>query len=286
MTVFQMVKYHGQTYPDHIPLNYEEVTGTFDSVAATSTLGMSLHTEYSFDSREFSTPLVTRFPEIIAANKRGIPQLWKNPTWASQFADFVFALIGEGLPPKIIEVHPPFSDYTDLDGFIASYSVFEAKIKACFPETQILLENRCGSRYGKSFLVSKFEDVVTVKRKIEMNRLALRLAFDVPQIFTAEQADDSKAYTALLEQASTIKDFIEGVHLWGKKETKSGRRVSHCGDLNTYFKDPAAKQEFLTEFVRCFDDGKIRKMVLEVNSGNDDLRSILSDLEAAGVRFV
>ena len=33
-------------------------------------------------------------------------------------------------------------------------------------------------------------------------------------------------------------------------------------------------------------DGVARKMVLEVNSGNEDLRSIVADLQGVGVKFV
>ena len=31
---------------------------------------------------------------------------------------------------------------------------------------------------------------------------------------------------------------------------------------------------------------RARKMVLEVNSGNDDLQSIVADLQSVGIRFV
>ena len=43
---------------------------------------------------------------------------------------------------------------------------------------------------------------------------------------------------------------------------------------------------FLQGFRTCFDDGVVRKMVLEVNSGNEDLQSIVTDLRGIGVRFV
>lgn len=48
---------------------------------------------------------------------------------------------------KIIEIHPPSNDYTDIASFVKNYSVFEQKIKAYFPNVEILIENQCGSIY-------------------------------------------------------------------------------------------------------------------------------------------
>ena len=76
------------------------------------------------------------------------------------------------------------------------------------------------------------------------------------------------------------------MHLWGKKLSSTGRKVAHCGDLNTYFGDPEVKKHFLQAFKGCFDDGTTRKMVLEVNSGNEDMLSIISDLKSVGIAFM
>lgn len=62
--------------------------------------------------------------------------------------------------------------------------------------------------------------------------------------------------------------------------------MAHCGDLNSYFGDPGIKEHFLQAFKDCFDDGIARKMVLEVNSGNNDLQSIVADLRDVGICFV
>ena len=80
---------------------------------------------------------------------------------------------------------------------------------------------------------------------------------------------------------------IGGVHLWGKRKSEAGRLVSHCGDLTSYFGgDMGLKAQFLRQFNTTFDDGIARKMVLEVNSGNDDLLSIITDLRENGVGFI
>ena len=133
MTRFEMVKYHSQEYPDNIPLRIEEIAAHFDIHEITGLLGYSLHTEYSYGKRSLNSPLITMYPEITA-QKDGVPQLWKNRIWALLFADFITELAGVDIQPKVIEIHPPFNDYTDKECFITSYSAFEDTIKSRFPE--------------------------------------------------------------------------------------------------------------------------------------------------------
>lgn len=152
---------------------------------------------------------------------------------------------------------------------------------------EILIENRCGSVYhGGKFALSKVKDVAELCEKIESNNLALKIAYDVPQIYTAYNALKRDALISLLEQTKPYWGSIGGVHLWGKRLSETGRKVSHCGDLNSYFGDDAVKTDFLEAFKDCFDDGIVRKMVLEVNSGNDDLKPIIADLQSVGISFV
>ena len=42
----------------------------------------------------------------------------------------------------------------------------------------------------------------------------------------------------------------------------------------------------MTAYAECFGDGVVRKMVLEVNSGQEDMSSILEDLRGVGVSFI
>jgi hypothetical protein len=55
VTIFEMVKYHGQTYPREIPLRVEEVAGHFDIERINHSLRYSLHTEYSYGKRKFES---------------------------------------------------------------------------------------------------------------------------------------------------------------------------------------------------------------------------------------
>lgn len=287
MTAFEMVKYHAQEYPSDIPLRVEECAAHFDITAVKAELKRSLHTEYSYGKRKFDSSVVTAFPALTEAQKNGVPQLWKSVGWGLQFADFICTLTA-GTVPAVIEVHPPFTDYTNMDDFVASYMAFEEVILDRYPDVDILIENRCGSVYkGGKFLVSKLQDVAALCEQIEKNQLRLKIAYDVPQIYTAHNAKKQTAYLDLLRQTRELRQHIGGVHLWGKRKSESGRLVAHCGDLTSYFDDDMeTKQLFLQEFARCFDDGVSRKMVLEVNSGNDDLMSIITDLRSVGVVFV
>lgn len=287
MARFEMVKYHTQEYPGDIPLRYEECTAHMDISAVNATLQPSLHTEYSYGKRKFDTDLVQQFPTICEAQKDGVPQLWKSEQWASEFAMFVIALAGD-ITPAVVEVHPPFADYATFDSFLASYKVFENAILEHFPNVNILIENRCGSVYkGGKFLVSKLQEVENLCNLIVQNSLRLKIAYDVPQIYTAHNVKKAEQYLELLAKTEAFRGQIGGVHLWGKRKSDTGRLVSHCGDLTSYFGgDLNMKTEFLEAFNSCFDDGVARKMVLEVNSGNDDLQSIIRDLRENGVVFV
>ena len=287
MAIFEMVKYHTQTYPNDIPLRTEECAAHFDITSVSADLKYSLHTEYSYGKRKFDSDLVQQFPTIMAAQKDGVPQLWKNEQWASEFAQFVFALAGDAVP-AVIEVHPPFADYATFDSFLASYKVFEAAVLERYPDVSILIENRCGSVYkGGKFLVSKLPEIETLCNLIVQNDLRLKIAYDVPQIYTAHNVKKPEQHIDLLKKTEAFRAQIGGVHLWGKRKSESGRLVAHCGDLTSYFReDMDLKARFLQAFNTCFDDGIERKMVLEVNSGNDDLLSIVADLHENGVVFV
>lgn len=287
MTTFEMVKYHKHNYPTDIPLRIEEIAAHFDVTQIKATLGRSLHTEYSYGRRKYNSILMNNFPILAAANKDGVPQLWKSSEWADSFASFIFKLNGIEIVPKVIEIHPPFSDYTDMAGFVKNYSIFEERIHDQFPDTEILIENRFGSMYrGGKFILSKMKDIAALCESINAKNLKLKIAFDIPQVFTSHNASTENEYLTLLNEAKTYCNFIGGVHLWGKIVSSTGRKVSHCGDLNTYFGNQNIKKIFLEAFIDCFNDNITRKMVLEVNSGNNDLYSIISDLLSANIKFV
>lgn len=287
MTIFEMVKYHAKEYPRDIPLRIEECAAHMDITAVHSTLKRSMHTEYSYGQRRFGSGLMTMLPNLKTAQKDGVPQLWHSNEWSIDFADFMIALCGPQAP-AVIEIHPPFSDYCDMESFIDRFCIFESIIHDRYPDTEILIENRCGSVYrGGRFLISKYPDVAALCDQICRLGLRLKIAYDIPQLYTAHNSRTRREYAELIYRTKEIRSFIGGVHLWGKKRADGGRLISHCGDLTSYFSgDTETKAVFLDAFCDCFSDGCCRKMVLEVNSSNEDLSSIISDLCGAGVRFV
>ena len=289
---FKMVKYHSKEYPNDIPLGICELATHVDiDKIAVYGENYSLHTEYSYGKRNFSSVALKGLDEIINSNRDGVPQLWKNKKWAEQFAEFVIRMSSTNCAPSVIEIHPPFSDYVkDIMSFVAVYSEFEKIIADEFSQTDIFIENRCGSVYkGGRFVISKFDDIYKLSEAIDEQNLRLSIALDIPQLFTAHNFinDNAENCVKLLSRIMPIRHNISCVHLWGKRRAQSGRTVAHCGDLKSYFdNDIIIIKKFLDEFVRLFSDGIIRKLVLEVNSSNKDLMSIIYDLEKAGVNFV
>ena len=280
--VFEMVKYHNKEYPAHIPLSCEELTSHLDVSEIQVELPFySLHTEYSYGKRNFTSKLYEKNSELIRAQKNGVPQLWKSEQWALDFAEFIIKITNGNAAPTVIEIHPPFDDYTDtMETFVKRYKVFENRIIEKFPNVQLLIENRCGSVYqGGKFLLSKLDDFFKLSQIIDSQKLRLRFAFDIPQLYTAHHCENknSDIYFRLLQGIARIRDNIAGVHLWGKRNSPTGRKVSHCGDLRSYFDyDDKIVDGFLKEFVLLLADGQKRKLVLEVNSGNEDLLSIIN----------
>lgn len=284
------VQYHKKTYPANINPSISEVAGHFDVVTISTGNSFSLHTEYSYGKRKLNSPLIRRFSALTQAHRDRVPQLWLNEVWSREFAEFLFELT-RGKEPIVIEIHPPFSDYTlTIHDFLNRYEIFEEKIRTKWPLTKILIENRSGTIYrGGKFLISRGKDLLSLVEEISENNLSLKIALDFPQLFSAyggPQNLESEGIGYILHRLSIIRSQIAGIHLWGKRRSASGRFISHNGDLNSYFENDAKMKEvFLTGIYNLFDDNKYRFFVPEVNSSSEDLHSIVHDLELAGFEF-
>lgn len=151
-----------------------------------------------------------------------------------------------------------------------------------------MIKNRCSSVYkGDKFLVSKLQEAEHLCNLVVQHGLQLKVAYDVPQVYTAHNVKKPEKYMELLKATEPLRGQIDGVHLWGKHKSKYGRLVAHYCDLTFYFDgDMELKGQFLQMFNRCFDDGLARKMVLGVNSGNEDLLSIVGDLRDNRMVFI
>lgn len=281
---FKLIEYNNVPYPAGYIAEIKEIAAHLDKCEIDNVELYSLHTEYSYGKRMLDSDLLESFPEIVASHKDGIPQLWKSEKWAVEFADLIFTLTAGKNPPTVIEIHPPFNDYCDIDLFLDRYSIFEQRIHAVYPQTIIVVENRSGSLYkGGRFVVGKAKDIADLCLKISTRCINLGVVLDFPQLLTAEHMDTLKfnidKYLSLISDIAEYRSVIKGIHIWGKKKSNTGRWVAHAGNLDTYF---GGNQEFKAAFIDgiaqiCNDDMQ-RFLVPEVNTSAEDLSSIVNDI--------
>lgn len=275
------IEYNNIPYPSQIECNIKEIAGHLDKSEICVSGAYSLHTEYSFGKRKFNSPLLINKNSIVNAHKNGVPQLWKSDLWAEDFANFVLDLT-KNSPPHIIEIHPPFSDYCDIDSFVNRYLIFEKIIHDSCPKSIIVIENRAGSRYrGGKFILSTANDIAQFITLLKEHCVNLGVVIDFPQLLTAERLDtlnmDFEKLSYCFELLKPHISHIKGIHMWGKKKSTSGRWVSHCGNLNTFFLNDETKSTFVNMIKNLFNDNNYRFFVPEVNSLQEDLLSIVGD---------
>lgn len=282
------IQYHKCRYPDDIKPMIKEVAGHFDVKKINVDGDYSLHTEYSFTKRKLDSDIIKKYECIAKANQSGIPKLWYSKEWSLEFVDFLKDITQDQKVPKIIEIHPPFSDYSNIKSFIDLYQDFEQKLKEFFPDVIILIENRCGTRYsGGNFIVSNIEQLRELTNEIEKQNIKLKITLDIPQLFTAHKISRVDLMYDLFKGLNSIRHYIFGIHLWGKRKNNRGVRIAHIGDLNSFFSDDKAfKKEFLECMYDVFNDRINRFFVPEVNSKSEDLHSIVNDLKKTGFRFI
>lgn len=281
---FILVEYNGLKYPEGYSAQMHEVAAHFDKKSISPEGTYSLHTEYSYRQRNFDSELISRFTTLRESHKNHVPQLWKSEVWAQEFADYIISLTRGHAAPSVIEIHPPFNDYCSLDGFSERYRVFEERIHSVHPETIIVIENRAGTVYrGGRFLVGTATEIASLCEIIMQNDLKLGVVLDFPQLLTAENIDPLRfkveKYQAAIDTILPYHDLIKGIHIWGKKKSAKGRWVAHSGNFDTYFSDSiVAKKAFLSGIHKICSDGISRFLVPEINSGTEDLLSIIHDL--------
>lgn len=292
MSIFIPIEYDGRKYPKDISSKIKEVAGNFDVPYIRPLKEYSLHTEYSYGKRKFNTSLISNFKTIRESHKNFIPKLWTSRRWAEEFGDFIIRLVSDNRPPKIIEIHPPFNDYCkSIEEFVEIYEVFEGRISDTYPEADIFIENRYGSHYkGGKFLISNITDLESLCESIDKHGLKLRIVLDFIQIFSSYNLGPRK-FTAekirsTVKSIYPIRDKINGIHLWGKKDYGKNRFIPHMGNFDTYFLQNDLKDVFLKELYKLLEDSKYRYFVPEVNSSDLDLWSIIEDLKEKGFRFV
>ncbi len=285
------VKYRDKSYPPPIVPYIQEIPGHFDAKVIIPQMRYSLHTEYAYSKRNFSSPYCKGLKYIKTFVKRGVPMLWFNKTWVEDFLKFIKKCINKiGKNPSIIEIHPPFDDYCiTLDQFIDVYKIFEKEILRISPKTKIFIENRYGTNYknGK-FILSCTDEIKNMVNKIKETKIKLRIVLDIPQLFSAHGLThknfSKRNIEEIFKELIPIREYIDGIHLWGKKLSQKSRPISHAGNLDTYL--GKFKTHFLNTLYDFLNDGKPRYFVPEVNSAEEDLFSIVNDLIQRGVKFI
>ena len=281
---FILVEYNGVPYPDGYAASLKEVAGHFDKCEIETTEKYSLHTEYSYGKRKFDSNIISKFEELKTSNKDGVPQLWKSNKWAEEFAEFIIALTANNPAPTVIEIHPPFNDYCDIDLFLERYRIFEKRIHESYPDVIIVIENRAGAIYkGGRFIIGKAKEIAELCQKISANNINLGVVLDFPQLLTAENIDSIKfkkeKYLSAIDTLANYKSYIKGIHIWGKKKSASGRWVAHAGNFDTYFGDNSEnKTVFINGIMSICNDEIQRFFVPEVNTGAEDLSCIINDI--------
>lgn len=190
---FILIEYNNVPYPEDFVSEIKEIAAHFDKNEIETAEKYSLHTEYSYGTRKLNSELISSFSELKSSHKNGVPQLWKSDKWAEEFAEFIIALTKDKNAPAVIEIHPPFNDYCDIDLFLERYKIFENRIREVYPETIIVVENRSGAIYkGGKFIVGKAKDIAELCQKIKENNINLGVVLDFPQLLTAEHIDTLK----------------------------------------------------------------------------------------------
>lgn len=285
MGKFILVKYGNKYLKDKNPL-LDEIAGHFDVKNIKPKFNYSLHTEYSITKREFISVHLIDCEEIKRANYKGIPKLWVNDKWAKEFVKFIKSLTNGKESPTIIEIHPPYRDYSEnIDNFLEIYKIFEEEILEIFPYVQIVIENRHKTYYTPSqFLISKIEDLKMLIEGLDKRKFLLCGVLDIPQIFSSHNIGlETHKIVEMLDKIRELRDYITGIHMWGKTKKTGGGVVAHTGDINSFFQfNLEIKNLFLQKLKEAFDDPKERYLVLEVISGLPDFLSIYNDFISAG----
>ncbi len=243
----------------------------------------ALHTEFSGKPRSFDSPLLDGLNTLKASHRRGVPELWTSQLWSEELTEFIIRLVGTSAPPEVIEIHPPFScTASTIDEFLENYGVFEAILRDRYSDCEFVLENRSGSKHPSPFLISGVDSIVALGQALASRSLHLRIAVDVPQVFTAHWGSMQQVGMEgldLIQRLHPIHTQIHTLHLWGRGPNGG----SHCGDLDRLFvPGSGAKEACLSELRQMLDDGEPdRHLVLEV-SRQGDMEAILADLRDAG----
>jgi hypothetical protein len=83
------IKYGKRAYPEDIKPQMQEIAGHFDIASIKTNMPFSLHTEYSYGKRKFTSDLLSEFQIIKNSHHNFVPKLWVNHQWSKEFSQFI-----------------------------------------------------------------------------------------------------------------------------------------------------------------------------------------------------
>lgn len=277
------LRYGKQPVLDSDTAMMREVPAHLDVIGIKVDAPYALHTEYASKSRTLDSPLLEGLTTLKASHRRGVPELWSSKSWSEELTQFIFRLVGTSAPPDVIEIHPPFSCTTSsIEDFLETYGVFESIVRDRYHSCEFVLENRSGSKHPSPFLISGVDSIVALGQALASRDLHLRIALDLPQVFTAHWGSKQQVGMEGLELIKRLRPIhaqIHTLHLWGRGASGG----AHSGGLDGLFATgTGAKEACLRELCQMLDDGEPdRHLVLEVTR-QSDMEAILTDLQNAG----
>jgi hypothetical protein len=202
----------------------------------------SLHTEYirGYEAEETNIPV--RNPKA----KKKIPILdWYDKSWIDRvmYPSIRNSVLGIGLNPYIIELHPPDKTdkgfIVDVDKFIDGINYLKEKLRAESINPQLfLIENR----NLRHTLISNINSLAAFKNS-RQDKSNIFITLDFGQLFRVEVPkfhnpdDELEGILNRLEE-NNLHEVIRGFHFYGITKNNTTRRSSHMapvgisGDIN------------------------------------------------------
>lgn len=240
----------------------------------------SLHTEYSASKRSIPEKIKNKFPKLYLDDNE-VPRLWVNNEWASEFASWLIEIISNNVPPKVIEIHPPFvEDCENIFLFLERVDIFKSKLQEKYNSIQYVIENRNSIKRGPKFLISTPVDCEKLSRHIPEY---LSLCVDFPQFFSSlcpNNFPTREIIDTIFKDVINFKDKVFSIHLWRRKNG-----VPHVGDLLSLFNgDEELMMYFLRKLKETFN-GRSVYLVPEVNRTKEDFFNLLVQIKKSGIAF-
>ena len=290
---FYFVQYRDIIPPEWVNCDMKMVEGHFDAIRFSESGRYLLNTEYSYGRRKFRSKVISECGGVLQTTKDGVPLLWYNKEWVLAFVEYIKRITADSVNPEAIEIYPPFKQYiASIEQFANLYRLFEYEIKKVFPDVKIMICNRNKSIRGEmNFLVKHLDDIRELFDVISRYNLGLKISLDLSQLIEAQAhqvayLNEENLYK-LFGKLKTYAGHIQGIHLFSKMKGNEGRVKLNAANFDSYLKNNQKKKKALLQALAfLFEDNIERYLILETNSGLEDVSAVLKDLYSAGFTFI